>query len=73
MTQTAAAEQLGLSIPGIKSRVQRGRAQLRAMLLSCCEIETDRRGRVVTFEQRDGKSCSACGDERRDLYSPNCR
>jgi RNA polymerase sigma-70 factor (ECF subfamily) len=66
MTQSAAAEQLGLSVPGMKSRVQRGRARLRAMLLRCCEIETDRRGRVVAFEQRDGESCAACGDQRRD-------
>ena len=73
MTQTAAAEQVGLSVPGMKSRVQRGRARLRAMLVRCCEIETNRRGRVVAFEQRDGESCTACGDQRRDLYSPNCR
>ena len=73
MTQTAAAEQVGLSVPGMKSRVQRGRARLRALLLRCCEVETNRRGRVVAFEQRDGESCTACGDQRRDLYSPNCR
>lgn len=66
MTQTAAAERLGLSVPGMKSRVQRGRARLRAMLLRCCEIEADRRGRVVAFETRDGEGCAACGDERRE-------
>jgi RNA polymerase sigma-70 factor, ECF subfamily len=65
MTQAAAAERLGLSVPGAKSRVQRGRARLREMLLRCCEIETDRRGRVVAFEARDGEGCSPCGDERR--------
>ncbi len=63
MTQAAAAERLGLSIPGAKSRVQRGRARLRAMLLRCCEIETDRRGRVVAFETRDGEGCVPCSDE----------
>jgi RNA polymerase sigma-70 factor (ECF subfamily) len=65
MTQAAAAERLGLSVPGAKSRVQRGRARLKEMLLRCCEIETDRRGRVVAFEARDGEGCSPCGDERR--------
>jgi RNA polymerase sigma-70 factor (ECF subfamily) len=65
MTQAAAAERLGLSVPGAKSRVQRGRARLRAMLLRCCEIETDRRGRVVAFETRDGKGCASCADEQR--------
>ena len=73
MTQTAAAELLGLSVPGMKSRVQCGRARLRAMLLRCCEIETDRRGRVIAFEQRDGEGCAACSDQRGDHYSPNCR
>ena len=65
MTQAAAAELLGISVPGAKSRVQRGRARLKEMLLRCCEIETDRRGRVVAFEARDGEGCSPCGDERR--------
>ena len=35
------------------------------MFLRCCEIETDRRGRVGAFETRDGEGCSSCGDERR--------
>src|SRR5215203_4079688 len=65
MTQAAAAERLSLSVPGAKSRVQRGRARLRAMLLRCCEIETDRRGRVTAFETRDGEGCVSCGDEQR--------
>lgn len=62
MTQAAAAERLGLSLPGAKSRVQRGRARLKEMLLRCCEIETDRRGRVIAFETRDGEGCASCGD-----------
>jgi RNA polymerase sigma-70 factor, ECF subfamily len=73
MTQTAAAEQLGLSVPGMKSRVQRGRARLRTMLVRCCEIETDRRGRVMAFEQRDGEGCAPCGDQRRGPVRPDCR
>ena len=66
LTQVAAAERLGLSVSGMKSRVQRGRARLQAMLLRCCEIETDRRGRVVAFETRDGENCAPCSDVRRD-------
>jgi RNA polymerase sigma-70 factor (ECF subfamily) len=65
MSQPAAAERLGLSVPGAKSRVQRGRARLREMLLRCCQIETDRRGRVVAFETRDGEGCASCGDQQR--------
>jgi RNA polymerase sigma-70 factor (ECF subfamily) len=66
LTQAAAAERLGLSVPGAKSRVQRGRTRLKEMLLRCCEIETDRRGRVVAFETRDpGGGCASCSDQRR--------
>lgn len=65
MTQAAVAERLGLSVSGAKSRVQRGRARLRAMLLRCCEVETDRRGRVVAFETRESEGCASCGDQQR--------
>ena len=45
LTQQAAASKLGLSLSGMKSRVQRGRRQLRAMLHDCCPIQLDgRRG-----------------------------
>src|SRR5919199_1768719 len=65
LTQAAAADRLGLSLPGVKSRVQRGRARLRAMLLRCCEIEIDRRGRVIAFETRGGEGCASCAEDRR--------
>ena len=58
LTQKAAAERVGLSLSGMKSRVQRGRAQLRQRLLECCHIEFDRRGRVVEYEVQE---CAACG------------
>jgi RNA polymerase sigma-70 factor, ECF subfamily len=48
---------LGLSVPGMKSRVQRGRQQLRKMLDECCLIELDRRRGVVAFEERRPGSC----------------
>jgi hypothetical protein len=35
------------------------------MLLRCCEIETDRRGRVIVFETRDGEGCASCAEDRR--------
>jgi len=37
-SQTAAARREGLTISGMKARVQRGRAQLKRMLLDCCEL-----------------------------------
>lgn len=52
LTQKQAAERLGLSTPGMKSRVQRGRQQLRKLLEDCCLIELDRRRGVTDFELR---------------------
>lgn len=55
-TQREAAEMLGISLSGMKSRVQRGRAKLRAALEECCEIALDARGRVIACEPREGGS-----------------
>lgn len=56
MTQKEAAAMLGISTSGMKSRVQRGRAQLRDVLQTCCKIALDARGRVLSCEPRpDGK------------------
>lgn len=52
LTQQQVAESLGLSLSGAKSRVQRGRAMLRARLLECCHIELDRRGGVIQYRPR---------------------
>lgn len=59
LTNQEAANKLGLSVPGMKSRVQRGRQQLRNMLDECCLIELDRRHGVVEFEERRPGSCQA--------------
>ena len=52
LTQKQAADRLGLSVPGMKSRVQRGRRQLRMLLEECCVIELDSRKGVMDFEHR---------------------
>jgi RNA polymerase sigma-70 factor (ECF subfamily) len=57
LTNQEAATKLGLSVPGMKSRVQRGRQQIRKMLDECCLIELDRRRGVVEFEERRPGSC----------------
>ncbi|GGS51382.1 hypothetical protein GCM10010156_07490 [Planobispora rosea] len=46
LTQAEAARRLGLSVPGMKSRIQRARARLRTLLLACCQIAVDARGDV---------------------------
>jgi RNA polymerase sigma-70 factor (ECF subfamily) len=62
LTQKQAAEMLGVSLSGMKSRVQRGRVQLRRALEDCCSIALDARGRVVSCEPRpDGKLPQSVG------------
>lgn len=63
LTQNDAAKQLGLSVSGMKSRVQRGRRQLKRMLDDCCAIELDRRGGIVDYRAR-GASCDPCNPPR---------
>jgi RNA polymerase sigma-70 factor (ECF subfamily) len=55
-----AARMLGISVPGVKSRVQRGRRRLRAMFDECCRLELDARRRVVGYECVPGKD-PRCG------------
>jgi RNA polymerase sigma-70 factor (ECF subfamily) len=61
LTQKQAAEMLGVSLSGMKSRVQRGRQQLRKALEDCCHIALDARGRVISCEPRpDGRLPGSC-------------
>lgn len=59
-SQVDAARRAGISLSGMKSRVQRGRRQLRAALDDCCRIELDRRGGVVAFDSRADSGCDPC-------------
>jgi len=52
LTQKEAGEMLGVSLSGMKSRVQRGREKIRGMFEECCQISVDCRGRVLECESR---------------------
>lgn len=60
LTQQQAADLAQVSLSGMKSRVQRGRERLRAMLVACCEIALDARGRVIACEPRPGGPRPPC-------------
>ncbi len=60
--QQRIAEQLGLSLSGAKSRVQRGREKLKALLFDCCTFERDRRGNVIGYVQNIAEDCDACDE-----------
>lgn len=59
LTVREAAEMVGISVSGMKSRVQRGRAQLRELFDECCEIALDARGKVIDYAPRP-RSCRTC-------------
>ena len=58
--QTEAAERIGISLSGMKSRVQRGRTKLKEELLACCAIEKDRFGNVIDYKQKDSTNKDQC-------------
>jgi RNA polymerase sigma-70 factor (ECF subfamily) len=60
LTQQDLADQLGISLSGAKSRVQRARAQLKQMLHECCNFEFDRRGKVIDCTPRKASVCPDC-------------
>lgn len=61
LTQKDAAAMLGISLSGMKSRVQRGRQKLRQAFDACCRIAVDARGHVLSCERRAaGESPHGC-------------
>ena len=57
-THASEAARIGLSVPGVKSRVQRGRRQLRQLLTDCCAIQTAADGAVIDYAAPP--ACAAC-------------
>ena len=55
LTQQAAAQRIGLSLSGMKSRVQRGRRQLKRKLDECCLIQLDQPHGIADYTLRDPK------------------
>ena len=61
VNQADAAARAGVSVSGMKSRIQRGRQQLKAVLEECCRVQLDRRGTIVGYDPRKSDSCGPCG------------
>ncbi|MGQ0667354.1 MAG: RNA polymerase sigma factor SigZ [Nitrospiraceae bacterium] len=59
LTRQTAARRMGLSLSGMKARVQRGRKQLKQMLDECCLIQLDRRGGLLDYKVHPG-GCNPC-------------
>ncbi len=56
VAQREAAARAGVSEPGMKARVQRGRKRLKQALLDCCEVHLDPRGGVARYQRRQGQA-----------------
>jgi RNA polymerase sigma-70 factor (ECF subfamily) len=62
LPQQEIATRLGLSLPGAKSRIQRGRAMLKDLFQQCCTVDLDGRGRVMECNPKPNQSiCGDCG------------
>ncbi len=57
LAQREAAVREGISLSGMKSRVQRARGKLRRLLEACCQIEVDARGAPSLIETRGACAC----------------
>jgi len=60
LPQQEAAARLGITVSGMKSRVQRGRQALEHLLHACCQFDLDAGGRVTDYQPR-GDGCGPCG------------
>jgi RNA polymerase sigma-70 factor (ECF subfamily) len=56
-SQSEIAADLGLSLPALKSRILRGREQVRARFDACCTMERDGRGNVIGVTRRRDGDC----------------
>src|SRR5688500_15375524 len=54
LPQQKAAVRAGITVSGMKSRVQRGRQALKDIMQDCCQFERDAGGRVTDYQPRNG-------------------
>jgi RNA polymerase sigma-70 factor (ECF subfamily) len=59
LSQAEAARRLGLSGPGMRSRVQRGRSQLQGALASCCQVELDAASQIDEVKRVGPCACNS--------------
>jgi RNA polymerase sigma-70 factor, ECF subfamily len=60
ISQVELADRLGISISGVKSRVQRARQKVKEIMLACCHYEFDVRGMLCCYRAR----CPNCEGEQ---------
>ena len=66
LTQKEMSQELGLSLSGAKSRVQRAREKLKGTLLACCHFDFDRRGNILDYQPKE-QACRYCSEDKASL------
>jgi RNA polymerase sigma-70 factor, ECF subfamily len=61
-TQVQLSMQLGISLSGAKSRVQRGRLKLKELILACCHVNIDLLGHIQDYEIKDRLQTESCSN-----------
>jgi RNA polymerase sigma-70 factor (ECF subfamily) len=61
--QVEVASRLGISVSGMKSRVQRGRHRLASLLGECCALTLDARGLPMDYTTQ--RRCGDCAGDGR--------
>ncbi|MBQ0799188.1 MAG: RNA polymerase sigma factor SigZ [Porticoccaceae bacterium] len=54
------ADELGLTLAAVKSRVLRGREKLHKSMLNCCTFYRNNAGNIVDYEQNGANFCNDC-------------
>jgi RNA polymerase sigma-70 factor, ECF subfamily len=57
LSQVEAADVVGLSVPGMKARVQRARAQVHELLTACCDVALDDRRQIAEVTRTGPCAC----------------
>ena len=66
-TQKELAQQLGISVSGAKSRVQRARKMVKDVLMRCCHFEFDRYGTIIVSHPIT--CCCCCSEHQSKNHS----
>jgi RNA polymerase sigma-70 factor (ECF subfamily) len=58
LSQVEAAHLAGLSVPGMKTRVQRARAQVHKLLTDCCDVALDDSRQIAQVQRTGPCACT---------------
>ncbi len=58
LSQVEAARVAGLSVPGMKARVQRARAKVLELLTACCDVALDGDGQIAEVQRTGPCACT---------------